>query len=156
MRIWNLINPSDPYTCTGDDPMIVMLAVILLSPHIGIEEVGVETDKPETYFFSPFGGDPTVRFKETFGEDVDDLLTGARRQKTLIALADVYESVVYGSLSQRRTYEKGLALIDDEAKRVAWRDAWHDQRSSMNDIGGAAYAAAKRIRETLAAEAEVV
>jgi len=76
-------------------------------------------------------------------------------ESNLEAIASVLESTLYGDFTDRDTYNKGLSLIDDEAKKTEWRDHWEDERrSSLTKICKAAWSYAKALREKAATKAE--
>lgn len=148
MAVWNLINPSDPYTLVTDNFEVATVVCLLLGEgRYGLEEINGERRVPLMLF------DVNERwFRETFGctcQELFDRMVGDRRAEIVACL----DSVLIGSPASRATYQEGLDLIDDPQKRAAWRTRWHDKRqSSMNDIGAQARRLADQIRKVITNE----
>lgn len=135
MTLYEIVNPSDPYTLAADDFETACLANILLSEGLyGLDEIDGNGRMPILGFG---GADAADRWwRERFGRSLDDALAAMDRA----AVATCLGSVLIGSAKDRKAYEAGLELIDDPAKRKAWHDRWHDdRRSSVNNIGKRAW-----------------
>jgi hypothetical protein len=62
-------------------------------------------------------------------------------------MAEILDSVLIGPVAQRADAESMLALLPED-QRASWLAERHDRRrSSMNDIGAAAWDLANRLRE---------
>lgn len=148
--VWEIINPSDPYTMEADDFEVATVACYTLGGgRMGLREIG---GAARTVPVMLFGWD-RAWFAEHFGCDELVLVQRVRSTKA-DALASAFESCMIGRASDRASYRKGLELIDDPEKRLAWRDHWHDERrSSLNDIGRVAWEMAASIRKGMAAVA---
>lgn len=144
MKTYEIVNPSDPYTICADDRAVAAVACFLLGQgQYAFTDIENGEDGVPIFLF----GGVDAWTNETFGKNASDLIKGvlADKRDALIACLD---STLIGRPSDRASYEKGLELIDDPAKRKAWRDHWHDERrSSLNDIGGRAYELADRLRQ---------
>ncbi|MEN6475934.1 MAG: hypothetical protein ABFD81_18110 [Syntrophaceae bacterium] len=141
--IFDLSNPSDPYTLESDDFEVACIAACLVGGgHYGISEIGGEKGMPififgghDEWFVSTFG--------QTFKESLESISQNRRE-----SLAECLESFLCGTPGDRNAYKKGLELIEGDERRKLWRDFWHDQRrGSMNDIGGLAWRWAEKVRE---------
>lgn len=136
-KLYELVNPSDPFTFRAPSGECAACAVLLLSRSYMAKEVNGEWQSPLLLF-----GDPLVTWQAEFGRSVNDSLEDCKPQ-----LAEVFESFVLGSPADRRHYESTLELIDDPDKRQKFQEQWADRRSSMNDIAGAARHYAQQLRQ---------
>ena len=134
---YNLINPSDPYTFIAADYETAVLTVFCLSTAYGAEPKDGGEDVPILIF-----GGAVNWYKEKFGHTPDDGLDKKRD-----AVADALASMMLGDFKDRRRYELALSAIDDPEKKARFIDEWQGGRSSLNNIGGAAHALAKRLRK---------
>lgn len=135
--IYEIINPSDPYTIEGEHVTCCIAACILGEGWYGLQNA----DGSQAMPILAFGAD--VWFQQTCGK----LFAEALESTPLEQLAVCFESVLCCSLRERQAYEDALALIDDTAKRQLLREKWLDERrSSLNNIGGRAYAIAAQLR----------
>jgi hypothetical protein len=144
--IYEIINPSDPYTLESDDFAVACLATLLIGEgRFALHAVGDQQQRMPIFLF----GNPDGWLIQTFGKSLETFL----EQTPPEALAACLDSVLIGSPQDRQTYQEGLALIDDPAKKKQWRDTWHDQhRSSMNDIGRWAHKLAERFQSVKSKE----
>lgn len=134
---YNLINPSDPYTFIAADYETAVLTVLCLGTAYGAEP----KDGGEGVPIFIFGG-AVDWYMEKFGHTTDDGLDEKRD-----AVADALASMMLGDFEDRRRYELALSAIDDPEKKARFIDEWQGGRSSLNNIGGAAHALAKRLRK---------
>ena len=139
MTVYEIINPSDPYTIEGDDFAVVCLAVAILGQGAyGLKTTDDDDDMPILLF-----GMADDWFPEKLGKTFEELLN----ETPHAAIADCLDSVLLCSLWERKAYNDALAIIEDADKRQALREQWlEERRSSLNDIGGRAYALARGIR----------
>ena len=139
MTLYDVSNPSDAYTFEAPDTTVAFVVVALLG-NGGYGATPIGDDKAEKIPIFLFGGaDDWMRER---GIVIDRVL--ADRKPAIIESLD---SVLIGDAHDRQAFRDGLELIDDPAKRVQWRDRWHDdRRSSMNNIGKRAWTIAARLR----------
>ena len=147
--LYKIINMSDPYTIKANSLDVALVACIALGSF--------------QYAFDPLedGGERVPMFmfggsdewcQKHFGVNLAAVVLDVRTNKRA-ELAECFDSCLIGRQSDRATYEAGLELIDDPVKRQQWRDRWLDERrSSMNNIGARAYAAAEAFRKPLGRE----
>ncbi len=140
---YEIINMSDPYTIEATSLDVALVACLFLGSG--------------QYAFQPLSGDaveiPLFLFGncerwclDHLGAGLKDIVDRVTADKAL-ELADCMDSCLIGKLKDRETYRAGLELIDDPVKRDEWRKRWHEDRlSSLNDIGGRAYAMAAKLR----------
>jgi hypothetical protein len=150
--VYEIVNPSDPYTLASADRGVACATGLLLGEgRYGLTVLsgpdGAEGAEGLPIFL--FNADECLPwFQAQFGMGFGEFLAAHRA-----AIAECLESVRIGSLADRVTYQAGLDLITEEANRVVWRDRWHEQRrSSMNNIGGAACRLAAQLRAQIAEE----
>lgn len=132
-----IINPSDPYTLRTDDFVAAAMAIAIL----GDGQLGLRTvdDSQSTPVLFGWPG-----WMEANG--VDDDYVGRHLDAIIAAL----DSVMIGNCSDRRDAESFLSKLPED-KRREWLEERHDRRrSSMNDIGGAAWCLAEHLRSRLA------
>jgi hypothetical protein len=141
--IFEIVNPSDPYTLECDDFKIAAAGIMLL----GRGKLGLSTEEGDEKHQMPpfiFGNDEMVTkwFADIGIPSLGEFIDGHREE-----IATMLETVLIGSERNRRTFEKVLACISDPVERAKARAVYQDEkRSSLNDIGGAAWDLAKRLR----------
>ena len=136
--LYEIINPSDPYTFEAPDVVTAAAALAML----GDGKYGGTCLSPggEDIPFFMFGG-----YQEWFkARGVDDLSDFIGRHRAEIAAT--LESVVWGHERDRAVFTETIAMLQGGFTRDHFRELWADRRSSMNDIGGLAAALAKRCR----------
>jgi len=141
--LFEIINPSDPYTLRAEDPRVAMAAVLLL----GNGQYGLRDEKDESYdtlLLFTSGEATEKRLQGMFGEGS----LGGFLKEHKSAVADCLDSVMSFGFKERNTYDTWIEAIESEEKREEFRAKIHDKnRSSLNDIGGRAWEYAKRLRE---------
>jgi len=139
MAIFEIINPSDPYTMETEDWEAACIATVLLgSGQYALHEVGGERSMPIFIF-----GGADEWFKEQFGCTFEESLHRVDNPR----VGAVLDTVLTCKATERQDFKDAIALIDDPAKREQYREKWHDRRrSSMNDIGERAWSYAKRLQ----------
>jgi len=137
--IYEIINPSDPYTIVADDFAVAAVAICLLGRGAyGLQSADGTQDVP----IMLFGRDETW-FPETFGKSLEELLSTIDRA----AVAACLESIVLCTMHERRTYDEALAIVEDSDRREMLRQSWMDERrTSLHDIGRRALKTAKLLR----------
>lgn len=143
MRLWRLINPSDPYTFVAPDELVAGACVCLLSSAYGAStcDSGPELSTPMLFGWE--------------GWLAERGITAVWCDEHAADLAACYESFLIGSPEDRADVEAMLALIPED-KREQWRaDRQNRHRSSLSRIGERAYQLAaswrKRAEERAAA-----
>lgn len=138
MHVYELINPSDPYTFEAPNIEVAGAAVCLLSTGFGAKRLSGEVDESTPVLFG---------WEEWFkSHGIDSTWLNEHGA----AVADALDSFLIGDAATRSDTMDMLAQLSED-KRDAWRSRRQDRhRSSMNDIGEAAYAMAKRLRATVA------
>jgi hypothetical protein len=151
MPVYQLINPSDPYTMRARDHQTAVIALLFLSHwHIGGEPI--DPPEPEGLHtpFYPFGLSDDALGPELDRQGIPEGLNAwMGSQENLHALADALDSVLYGHSNDRSLFEAAVEAITDPSMAAALKAKHQDQRSSMNDIGGRAV----RLADTFRAEA---
>lgn len=132
-RLYELINPSDPYTFRAASREAAVLAAISLATGFGVQEIGSE------WSAGPFvlcaAGEFAQWWQAEFGSDWKAWQKSHRRE-----IVEALESFAIGNANTRLDYEAALAAIDDPEKREAFRLDRHDRRrTSTNNIGRAAW-----------------
>jgi hypothetical protein len=142
MNLYEIINPSDPYTFQAPDQEVATLTIFLLSTSFAatcLNKPGPEEDVPLFLL-----GGATEWWNERFDPDMKGRLE-ARARDVVAAL----RSTLYGGESSRAEFEKLCGGIPEGKARVDMRIKWNDEnRSSLNDISRAAYANADALEET--------
>lgn len=139
--LWEIINPSDPYTFHAESLLVAAVVCILLG-HGGFS-VREVSDSGEgrcvpMFFFASEG-----QIDEWFQQSCGVATLKAAISRAVPELPAALRSVWIGSASERRSKEHALRHIPDEAGRRAYLAELHDQqRSSLNDIGTRAWALA--------------
>jgi len=144
---YEIMNPSDPYTVLAKDDVTAAVAILFLGR--GKLSLTDEEGDEVLPLFLLAGEGYLEEWLEGVG--VEDL--GKFLEENALEVADVLDSAMIGDFSTRASYQKGLELIDNEEKREEWREHWLDKRrTSVNDIGTAAWTAAASLREAYGKE----
>jgi hypothetical protein len=143
--LFELINPSDPYTFEAESIEIAGVVTVILSSSFGAKSL----DPP--YESTPilFGWDAWLADR---GIDNEFLSTNAE------AIARAFESFIIGSASDRRELELVLKELPVERRESFIRERQERMRSSFNQIGERAYMLAKqfqKMNDRCAVEGEV-
>ena len=146
LKTYEIHNPSDPYTLRASDPAVAAVACLFL----GEGSYGLsDEDGNRTCPIFLLGGNPDTWLKDAYGVSIDDVAT-----KRSCELADVLDSVLIGSLSDRRELDEACKYMTEEAAEK-FRDARHDrQRTSLNNIGRRAKSLAAHFRKNAEAAIE--
>lgn len=136
MKLYELINPSDPYTFYAPNIEVAAVVVCQLSSNFGAKEIGGDGRTPILFGWGPWLEEHGI------GPDWAD--------DHLAEIADALDSFLIGGANERADVESMLAELPEE-KRKAWRAKRQDRhRSSMSQIGERAYGFAVLIRKKLA------
>lgn len=145
LRLWEIVNPSDPYTFRAADFLTAVAVVTLL----GQGKYGLKCcdgTEPRQLPFLMFGGGEEW-LKENYGDFGEWMKAHADE------LAAALDSVMSFRVSERRAFDAAMQRLP-ESERDAYRDEVHDRnRTSLNDIGARAWDLAKWLRERKAANA---
>jgi len=143
--IYEIINPSDPYTFKADDERIAKaVAIILGEGAYGLKNTGTGDDLSDSTLLL-FRDEKGIHkaLEDTFGDGGLENFIKANK----VAMADAFNSVLCMNNGDRSRYEDAVASLEPD-KRQEYRDKVHDKRrSSMNDIGGLAWNIAKNLRK---------
>lgn len=137
MITYELINPSDPYTFKAPNIEIAGVCACLLSTGFGARQVDPPPPDDET---TPilFGWNEWLKDR-----GIDNAYIDAHREE----IADAFDSFLIGDIRKRKDVEEMLALIPAE-KQQEWKESRQERhRTSLNQIGEAAYRYAKKFRE---------
>lgn len=141
MPVYEISNPSDCYTISGDLKTCCVAVVYLGRGRMGLKD---ETGKTVFPIFM-LGGmtDLDDFFRESFRESFKD----ADQSIPFETLAQAFDSVLIGNFQDRGLITDLLALIPED-KREEKRIEIHDQRrTSMTDIGRACWDYAAQLRK---------
>lgn len=128
LKLYELVNPSDPYTFYAPNIKIAGIVACQLSMYYGAFEVGNEDNRTPMLF----GWNEWI---EEQGIDSDFM------KKNMEVIGHAYNSFLIGNAEDREATEKMLAKADNPIS--ACLNYQEEQRSSMNDIGSEAYKFAK-------------
>ncbi len=133
--LYEIINPSDEYHFEAPDLELAAIALLVLGEghYAGRADEEGGTDIP----LFMLGNNPDDWFKKhfnkTFGESLEGIMKSKARKSEL---ADALDSVIIGSLNERKELAESLKEITDEKEKEKYKKQWSDKRrSSMNNIG---------------------
>lgn len=147
--LFNIINPSDPYTMRAVDLEVAAVAVCVLGEgKYALEEIGGERLGQVPMF--PTGGHDEW-FTKQFGRNFADTLNHVcekRHDELIKALASVH----LGTPADKAAFDERAAQCPDPEAVVELLHELHDaKRTSMNDIGRRAWSMAQALVEQRAA-----
>jgi hypothetical protein len=117
--IYEIVNPSDPYTCDVPDFKVAAVMVVIL----GEGQYALKSETKNVPMFLVDGHDEW--FQEQFGQTFEE--AGFSLDK--IALADAFDSVLIGTEKDRNAYFAALEFVEDiPTIRHRWMREWHDKR----------------------------
>lgn len=148
MQIYEIINPSDPYTMRCDDVAVVAASLLFLGrgqyaaePYFPLAKASAISTVDVPMF--AVGIDVKQWFSDRY--DIDDLDAWIRENR--LRIADALDTVLIGMPEERDALDETLAEMTEE-QRAAFLDRRHDKmRSSLNDIGMNASIIAEKLRE---------
>lgn len=125
MKIYDIINPSDAVTIEANDPIVAAVSILLLGD--GQYALDDEEGHAAAPFFMFGGLEQWLREK-----GIDSLDKYFKLHASDIA--EVLRSCVYGSITDRRSYNIAISHIP-EGEREVFRDRWNEaRRSSITNI----------------------
>lgn len=141
--LFEIINPSDPYTMEAPDLEVAACAVAVLGRGAyGLNELS--GDKSGNVPMFPVTGHDEW-FTKQFGRNFDASLNHVFEQRA-DALAKALASVFIGTAIDKRVFEQEAAGCQDEEAFQKLLTARHDAaRTSVNDIGRQAWAFADMV-----------
>lgn len=142
--LFNVVNPSDPYTIEASSlDVAVMSAVLLGQGNYGFNSLDGGTDIP---MFAFGGGNEWC--EKHFKEDLMELSNRVMDTK-LNEVADCLDSVLIGDKQDRKEF----AELTKDASRPMFQamraTRQMDECSSENDIGSFAYKIAAKLRKSI-------
>lgn len=137
--LFDIINPSDPYTMKADSLLTAAVAICLLGEgKLAIKQLDGDANVPIFLF-----GGHDEWFTKNLGGTFQAVLNNVTDSPEL---ADCLDSVLLGGQEERQQFEQELQLLEPE-QRDEYRNLWHDERkSSDNDIGRRAWRMAQHLR----------
>lgn len=138
--LYELINPSDGYTFEAPSIEIAGVCAVLLSPSYGAVQVDGSEHTPVMFGWDEWLSD----------RDIDS----AWIDRNALAIADAFDSFLIGDASTRADVEAMLAAVPAEQRQQVRDERQERQRGSIRNIGGQAYAIAKRLRANAALPTE--
>lgn len=134
LTLYELANPSDPYTFYAPSVEVAGMAAALLSTGFGAAPVSGEGESSPVLF----GWEDWMKEK-----GIDEAWIADNKQ----VIAEALDSFLIGDANRRADVESMMEMLPED-KRIEWREKRQDRhRGSMNQIGEAAYALAKKLRQ---------
>jgi hypothetical protein len=135
--LYELINPSDPYTFYAPSIEIAGVAACMISPSYGAKPVANEGESSPVLF----------GWAEWFREHgINSQWVATHADE----IAEALDSLLIGGSGARADVEALLDALPEEEQADWIRQRQARERSSMNDIGGRAYALAANLRKKAA------
>jgi hypothetical protein len=142
MKTYEVINPSDPYTFQAPDRQIATLTIFVLSTKFAATCVSHPGDEEDVPLFL-LGG-----WKEWWEDTFPEEDLQATFEKRSDEVVEALESMLYGRMEDRAQFGRLTGPIEDNDALRDMRIKWNDEnRTSLNDISAAAYAAAASLRK---------
>jgi len=133
--LFELINPSDPYTFRAPSIEVAGAVACLLSTGFGARCLDEGHEDEQTPVL--FGWNEWLE-----GRGINQDWIESHKAE----IADAFDSFLIGKANERADVESMLALIPED-KQAQWRAERQDRhRTSLNQIGERAYQLAKRLR----------
>lgn len=138
--LYDLINPSDPYTLESDSFEAACVTACLLGEgQYALKALDGDDNMPLFLM-----GGHNEWFTRQFGHN----FAAALQSIGLDKIAEVCESVLVGGAGERHLFNQTVQFVDDPARRAALRREFNQsRRSSLNDIADRAAHLAQEIRE---------
>lgn len=137
LNLYELINPSDPYTFKAKNIVVAGVAVALISTSYGAEQVDPKVENPPR---TPI----LVGWADWLYENNIDAEWIEENHEDIAAALD---SFLIGGQLAREDIESAMAEMPEETAKK-WRNERQERhRSSLNRIGEIAYETAKHLRK---------
>ena len=134
--VWELVNPSDPYTFRAPDVRVATVAAFMLSPAYGAKRVDGEERSPLVTGWDEF----------VVKHGIDEVWMDSH----LYEIAEAFDSFLIGSPSERADAEAALSLLANPREVRKWKLQRQDRlRTSLSAIGESAYSYADQMRRNL-------
>lgn len=150
--LFNIINPSDPYTMRAPDLEVAAVAICLLGEgKYGLEQIGGDRSAQVPMFLID-GHDEwfTKQFERDFNATVDHVIA-TRADELVKAL----HSVFIGTPAAKLAFDELAKNCPDDESYATLLLQTHDaKRTSLNDIGRRAWALAQSVVQVEVAKAE--
>ena len=132
--LYEIVNPSDPYTIDGEESVVVAAVLLLGSGAYFLTEC--DSDKKVDMPFLLFDG--TKEDLNKWWDAHHGVTFEAFLVARIVEIKQALATVLIGSASDRRFAEKTLAMLPPD-KRDEWlADYKERKRSSLNNIGACA------------------
>ena len=148
MMLFEIINPSDPYTMTADSLEVAAVAVCFLGQgQYALKQLDGDAEVP----MFPFTGHDEW-FTETFGRDFNTSIVHVC-ETDAAGLAKALGSVFIGDATSRQEFDDMAANCKTPEEFDALLRTTHDaRRTSQNDIGRRAWALADAVQSQYGVE----
>lgn len=127
--LYELINPSDPYTFFASSREVAVLTVLALAPNglCGATPLNGDITLDVPVFWLISKEEVNEWFNAHFGRSIDDALAVLGNE-----IADALDSFILGTEAERKLYEKTISLLDSKEKIEAFNAEWDDaKRTSL-------------------------
>ena len=154
MPVYEIINPSDPYTIEADFEAATIAITLLGKGFYGLKDGDKKMVVPLLFVFTENGTDDW--FQNNLGGSTGEVLGKLKgddidlMERVIAAL----KSIVIGSFEEREVYNSMMVnLSKEEAASKDW--TWHDERrTSLTDIRRAALAWASVLSQVVQKSAQ--
>jgi len=141
--VCEIINPSDPYTIEVPDKITAFACMALLSggkygliDSNGISYIDIHWLDPDDSFI-----------QKEIGMTLEQAGQWFEKPENKIRVAEALDSVVIGNEDARKFFGVETAGMNQDEFMAARKKLNDERRSSLNDIGGAAWAIAENLRK---------
>jgi hypothetical protein len=132
--LWELINPSDPYTFRAPDVRVAGMAAFIMSHAYGAKRVGGGECSPMILGWDEWAAE----------HGIDEQWIDSHAHE----LAEAFESFLIGPVEDREVIESIIREMQSASEIRKWKLERQDKlRSSFSAIGEAAYLAGDHFRE---------
>lgn len=140
LKLWELANPSDPYTFYAKSVEVAAVVSCLLSTGFGAFQ---PRDSKAERTPVLFGWEEW--FKEKGIESVTDFIDA-----NALELAEAFDSFLIGDQDRREDVDSMIAILTEEQLKQWKLERQDRKRTSMNQIGEKAYQLADTLRKRAA------
>ena len=132
--LWELVNPSDPYTFRAPDVRVAGMAAFMLSQAYGAKRLDGSERSPVIIGWDQWAAE----------NGIDEQWIDSHAHE----LAEAFDSFLIGPVEDRAEVEASISAIQSPADARKWKPDRQDKlRSSLSAIGEAAYLAGDQFRE---------